>query len=214
VRIVDAGGAVKPGRLFVAWAGELSPTRPADASPAEQVQKQREVEQQKHAAQERERQEKMRQEQARKAEVARKAREIPQQEIQSGRCERKRHAQIQQTVQGLSQWFKSLSDYRATYIFAAHETVIATPSGTEITLSAGLRGEIHFFAVAFDPIKLAVFDRRGNPIQTGSQYETMVKNVVGGGEVDSRMTIANTAEKFRVKVAGLGCALVVAVRKY
>lgn len=146
-----------------------------------------------------------------KAQAARDA--VVAAEIKSGRCSGDRYNRLQQAMVVLKHLFDSASSGSGTDYFTiiGHDAVVATPDGTPLEMSDWLGGELHVFAVGFDPVKLDVRDAKGYALTTRSPWERLVGSV--SDNTDSRVLMADSGDKYTLKVKGKGCALVLAVRK-
>lgn len=134
-------------------------------------------------------------------------------EITSGRCSEARYNILQEALMVVKQLFDGASSGSSQDLFTilGHDTVVATPEGTSLELSAWLGGELHLFAIGFDPVKLDLRDEKGYAIKTRSVWERLLR---GQSEhTDSRAFVAASGSKYALKVKGKGCAMVLAVRK-
>jgi hypothetical protein len=197
VRIVDAGGEAEAGRLYRMPRQVLS-EQTAGTSPADQV-KQREEKQ---------------------AEAARRMAEA---EVTSGKCSDAHVDYLRQGLGVLSSYLGASSS--EVLELGAHAFAVATDTSTPLTLTTGLGGEEHPFAVAFEPFAggylppapsatvFEVLDEQGYPVKTESRLMTIVSsafNLPTSGYVLQ----ANANATLKMSLKGHGCVLLFVVRRY
>ena len=209
VRIVDAGGPAPrldarrnthpkmqdvTGKLYVVTLDDLT-SEQTGPSPAEYLA-------QKQGAQKQE-----------SAQARQDAAAVQVEEIKTGRCEDARAAKMQNTAANLGRFFTDgMSSGSDSFMMIDKKIVVATKSGTPVTVDGKSGGDEHLYAIGFDPVRIELKDSTGYPVRTVSPYATVVQSA-SGGSVDSRTFHANLGEQLQAKVAGSGCTLVVLVRK-
>lgn len=189
VRVVAAGGKARTGTLMLAAESDLSPTR--ETTPEQAVKQEDEGQARRDAEYEKGIDE----------------------EVRRGKCSVARYNVLQKALLQTKQLFDGASSGSSQDLFTilGHDTVVATPEGTSLELSAWLGGELHLFAIGFDAVKLDLRDEKGYAIKTRSVWERLLR---GQSEhTDSRAFVAASGSKYALKVKGKGCAMVLAVRK-
>lgn len=191
VRIVDAGGLADRGSLFIVLANRLAPA-PTGAPPSRAAAPMREA-----------------------AAVAQQAlSEDVRKELETGRCTDAHATEMQHTLQR----FTELLDGRMRgdpVSVVEHALLVATDAGTSTSLTVGLPGEAHVFAVGYDPkLALKVSDAQGYAVQTESRYAERADLLRLASRTRTRMLQANGMQRLNVTVTGQGCVLVFLARKY
>ncbi|NMC71397.1 MAG: hypothetical protein GYA57_15205 [Myxococcales bacterium] len=84
--------------------------------------------------------------------------------------------------------------------------------GTEESYTAGIWGQVHVFLVGLDQAMLEVEDASGYSISGYFLLHEMLAGQVGSDIVfDSRQLHADADDEFKVRVRGVGCAVIVVV---
>jgi len=131
-------------------------------------------------------------------------------ETKSGRCKPANAQVLQEAAVGLKGLFDAMSTGGDVLRVENSRIVVATEKGTPVE-TAPMGGEIHVFAIGFDPVSLNV-QNSGYPVATKSPYEIPVRSSTQG-HTDSRVMQVNWSDALPVKVLGNGCTLVVVVHK-
>jgi hypothetical protein len=87
-----------------------------------------------------------------------------------------------------------------------HKIVYASGGGAELSYEPSFTGEYHFIVVAPDDLQLTI-TKEGAGSRTGSEYESIVAQVLGFGHADSRAMRLGGRDRATIRVRGNGCAL-------
>jgi hypothetical protein len=87
-----------------------------------------------------------------------------------------------------------------------HKIVYASGGGAELSYEPSFTGEYHFIVVAPDDVQLTI-TKEGAGSRTGSEYESIVAQVLGFGHADSRAMRLGGRDRATIRVRGNGCAL-------
>lgn len=142
---------------------------------------------------------------------------VAKKEVASGRCTEERYNMLSRHVSEVRARAK-----KENLEFLGHDVVVAKPEGSELKVTDWLGGEVHFFALAIEPVEIGAVDARGYVVKTKSFFEPalaegMIEGTLAnwvGPESDSRVMQTQSGEKVSViGVRGTGCTLIVALRK-
>lgn len=90
---------------------------------------------------------------------------------------------------------------------------VATATGVELEWTPTLGGEYHLVVVGFAAFKLKVTDGQAYAVKTESRYADAVRTLVNLRPTDGREVNATAGDKYKVRIEGLGCVLVMVLRK-
>lgn len=196
IRIVDAGTAAPKDALYVVARDSLAEEPVAGPS----------IQEYEALANAQRQAEKLAEEQQRKE----KLEQILSKEAATGRCNQGRYDRLQQALHGLKQF---LDGADIGFHFVGHDIIVATEAGTAVEIAPWLSGEIHMFALAFEPVQLDLRDKRDYAVRLRSPYGQLVNNASGGAATDNRVIEKGVTDDMKLNVKGRGCTLVAAFRQ-
>jgi hypothetical protein len=136
---------------------------------------------------------------------------VGKEEAKSGKCNVDRAQALQRAALGLKQLFDAMSSGGDWFRIVGTRIVVATERGTPVQLETLVGGEMHVFAVGFDPVRLGI-SSDGYAVGNKSPYEAPVKSTTGTFTT-SLAVQANWSDGLPTKVFGNGCTLVAFVHK-
>ena len=147
-----------------------------------------------------------------RAQEAELRRAVLTEELVTGRCEAQRAEELERKLARLSEQLKS-PDSGDGFSLIHHELLVATGEGTPVPLEDLAGGELHLFAIGFDPVQIAVRDVHGNSLGLEDPLERTLPGRAGF-PIASRVVLVNADDKLSIKVSGTGCTLLVTARRY
>lgn len=143
-----------------------------------------------------------------------RARAIVDEELKTGRCHQSKVDALHDVLAGVRHAFQNWSGSEL-FDVVGHTLVVAKDGGTPVELTSGLGGEYHVLAFQYThSLKLEVEDQQGYAVNERSAFGEGVAQLFTPIGWDSRVVQVNARKQIPITVHGLGCTLVIAVRKY
>jgi hypothetical protein len=146
------------------------------------------------------------------AEIAQQAaseaqRAVADAESNTGRCRDERRSELERARDSIDSLFRALASGSDPEFFRLETSrIVALGSNIEeVDFQAMVGSELQVFALAYEPVQIAVAGAFGGVASSRAPYEQIVRRV--GGQTDSRVVRTSAGEHVAIGMRGRGCAL-------